>query len=46
MQDVAVASLVYATLLFACIFQFWPQDYLPELEQALRDHGVGAVVLD
>jgi hypothetical protein len=42
-QDVAVASLVFATILFASIFQFWPEDYLPELEQALRDHGVTAL---
>ena len=39
-QDLAVASLVYATVLFTCIFQFWPEDYLPEIEQAMRDHGV------
>lgn len=39
-SDVAVAALVYAPVLSACIYAFWPEEELSRLEQGLSRFGL------
>jgi len=39
-QDLAMAGLIFGTLLLACMFMFYPLEELGPLEQALRERGV------
>ncbi len=39
-QDLAMAGLIFGTLLLACMFMFYPLEQLGPLEQALRERGV------
>ncbi|MEF8823360.1 MAG: hypothetical protein V5B78_04475 [Desulfohalobiaceae bacterium] len=39
-KDVAVAGLVYAPVLSACIYAFWPEEELSKLEQGLSQFGL------
>lgn len=38
--DVAVSGLVYAPVLSACIYAFWPEEELSRLEQGLSQFGL------